>query len=645
MPLLTIQELSKSIGSRVLLHDASLGVEEGEKVGFIGPNGVGKSTLFAILAGLEPSDSGTIAIRRGASVGYLSQEPVFSSGITIHEAVSAGRPEMVAALAEYSRIAELLATAPGDGTARLLARQGECMARIESLGGWDWHHEIETLLARLGIPDGDRLVDELSGGERKRVALARVLLDAPDLLLLDEPTNHLDADTTLWLEERLLGYRGAVLLVTHDRYFLDRVVTRMVEIEGRGFNVFDGGYTEYLEEKAEREARRAVEVEKRDRLIERELAWVRRSPSARTGKQKARIDRLQATRARADADRPIRQEAEFTFGPPPRLGRTVLEMEGLSKSFAGRPLFRDLTTTLRAGERIGVIGPNGAGKTTLLRVVLGHEQPDSGEVRFGINTVPAYFDQARTDLDSSRSVYESVADEDWVEFGGKRIHLRSYLERFLFPTATHEQRVGSLSGGERNRLLLAKLLLRDANLLILDEPTNDLDLQTLRVLESALVEFGGCVLVVTHDRFFLDKVATGLLVFEENGLVRRHVGGFELYRRLREEDRKAAAAEDVATAKRATKARAESAPATMPRPRRLTHAERGELEAMETTILDAEARRDSLGELLTSPALYVDTPDRVGAVRAEFEEAGRHVEGLYARWAELESIVSGRTGG
>jgi len=644
MPVLTIQQLSKSIGSRTLFHEASLGIEEGEKVGFIGPNGVGKSTLFAILAGLESPDTGSIAIRRGATVGYLPQEPVFPPGMSIREAVSVGRPGMVEALADHHELSLRLTTATGEEAERLLARQGDCMARIEALGGWEWQHEVEAILTRLGIPDSDRIVDDLSGGERKRVALARVLLDAPDVLLLDEPTNHLDADTTLWLEDRLLESSGAVLLVTHDRYFLDRVVTRMVEIEGQGFNIFEGGYTEYLEQKAEREERRAVEAEKRDRLIEQELAWVRRSPSARTGKQKARIDRLAAVRAEAEAARPVRRETEFSFDTPPRLGRTVLDLEHLSKSFAGRPLFRDLTTLLRAGERIGIVGPNGAGKTTLLRVILGQEEPDSGTVRFGINTVPAYFDQARTDLDPSRSVYESIAGEEWVDFGGRRIHLRSYLERFLFPTATHEQRVGSLSGGERNRLLLAKLLLQEANLLILDEPTNDLDLQTLRVLESALAEFGGCVLVVTHDRFFLDKVATGLLVFEGDGVVRRHEGGYDLYRRLREEERKGAAV-STSSAKRGTPAVRTGGTSPAPGPRRLSHAERKELAAIEERILEAEARRDELGEQLTSPALYVDTPDRVAAVRTEFEEAGHLVETLYERWAELEALAAAQKAG
>ncbi len=639
MPLLTIQSLEKSYGSRPILSGASLGVEEGEKVGFIGPNGTGKSTLFAILAGLEPPDAGTIAIRRGATIGFLAQEPEFASGTTIRAAVSGGRREMIETLAEYETIAGALASGPAVGADRLLARQGELMARIDDLGGWDWQHEIDTLLSQLGIGDPDRRMEGLSGGERKRVALARVLLDAPDLLLLDEPTNHLDADTTLWLEDRLLEYRGAVLLVTHDRYFLDRVVTRMVEIDRAIFNVFDGGYTEYLEARAAREERLATEAAKRDQLIEKELEWVKRSPAARTGKQKARIKRLDSSLDRAESSRSGQPEAvDFQFAPPPRLGRTVLDLDGITHSFGDRTLIRDLSTRFRAGERIGVIGSNGAGKTTLLRIIMGELEPDSGEVKHGQNTRVAYFDQARTDLDPTLSVYESVAGQEWVEFGGRRIHARSYLERFLFPTAMHELRVGGLSGGERNRLLLAKLMLREANLLILDEPTNDLDLQTLRVLESALVDFGGSVLVVTHDRFFLDRVATGLLVFAEDGVVHRHEGGYDLYRRLRDEAREVAG-RSRGTGRSAAKATAKTQQGAA-RGRRLGYAERRELEGIESAILEAEALRDELGEVLTNPSLYVDTPDRVASARAEFEAAERKVEALYGRWAELEELAA-----
>ncbi|MEX2583356.1 MAG: ABC-F family ATP-binding cassette domain-containing protein [Gemmatimonadota bacterium] len=633
MPIITATDLHKSHGSRALFAGVSFGIDEGEKVGFIGPNGAGKSTLFRILAGHEAADAGTIALQRGATVGYLAQEPQLSAGQALRTAVASGRPEMVDALAEYERLATELAGQP-PGAHRLLARQGELMATIDALGGWDWQHEVETVLTQLGVFDWDRSVDQLSGGERKRVALARILLEEPDLLLLDEPTNHLDADTTGWLEERLLDYPGAVLLITHDRYFLDRVVGRMIEVAPHEFASFDGGYTEYLEAKSERAEREAIEASKRDKLMEQELAWVRRSPSARTGKQKARIKRLEAARSEAAASRSGHSELDLRFGPPPRLGRTVLEIAGLSKSYEDQPLIRDFSTRFRAGERIGVIGPNGAGKTTLLRLILGLEAPDAGEIRFGHNTRTAYFDQARGDLNPTDSVYDAVANEEWVEFGGRRIHLRSYLESFLFPTAIQDQRVGSLSGGERNRVLLARFLLQDANLLILDEPTNDLDLSTLRVLESALAEFGGCVLVVTHDRFFLDKVATGLLVFESNGVIHRHEGGYDLYRRLRAQSEAAAAAE--AKPGRARKPEPESSPKS----RRLSYQEKRELDGMEQAIQSAEDRRARIEVELSVPALYVDTPQKVATLATELAAAEREIEVLYARWAALEEIAS-----
>ncbi len=626
-----MQDLRKSFGARTLFDGVSFAVDEGEKVGFIGANGSGKTTLFRIAAGEEGMEGGTLALKRGASVGYLAQEPVFGAGETIRSAVSAGNAELQAALREYREVAERLA-APDSASGRLLARQDKLMARIDVLGGWDWQHRVESVLTRLGVSDWDRAVEGLSGGERKRVALARVLLQRPDLLLLDEPTNHLDADTTLWLEELLQEYPGAVMLITHDRYFLDRVVTRMIEVARAELTGYPGGYTEYLEAKTERQARLAVEQEKRARLIEQELAWVRRSPSARTGKQKARVQRLEATRSKQEEKRlPTTEAAGFRFGAPPRLGRTVLDLHGISKSYGERVLIERLSTRLRAGERIGVIGPNGAGKTTLLRILIGDETPDAGEVVHGLNTRIAYFDQRREDLDPDTTLLQAVSPQDWVMVAGSRVHVRSYLESFLFPTAVHDQKVSSLSGGERNRLLLARLLLEEANLLILDEPTNDLDLSTLQVLESALTDFPGCVLVVTHDRFFLDKVATGLLVFEGEGAVRRHEGSYDLYRRLREERETAAAVRDAAPAQPAAKTARRPAS-----PRKLSWREQKELEGMESAILEAEEARESLGAALWEPTLYADTPEKVAEAAAAFRQANERVEALYARWAELE---------
>ncbi|HEY0025908.1 MAG TPA: ABC-F family ATP-binding cassette domain-containing protein [Longimicrobium sp.] len=633
MNVLNVQSLKKSYGTRVVFDGVSFAVDEGDKVGFIGVNGSGKSTLFRIVAGLEGHEGGTLAFQRGIRAGYLSQEPEFDPGATILSAVAGGKPELLDAIGEYHAVAQALTAGEGD-VDRLLARQERAAGRIDALGGWDYEHRMEAILTKLDVAHWERPVEGLSGGERKRVALARVLLQQPELLLLDEPTNHLDADTTAWLEEHLQEYPGAVLLITHDRYFLDRVVTRMLEVSTGELTGYPGGYTEYLEAKAERMERASVEEEKRKKLIAQELAWVRRSPSARTGKQKARIGRLGGLEKEQKEKRmPNREAVEINLNEAPRLGRTVLNLHGIAKSFGERTLIRGFSGMLQAGERIGIIGPNGAGKTTLLRIILGQEPPDAGEVEVGKNTRFAYFDQRREELNPDHSIYEAAADSDWVMVGGQRTHLRSYLETFLFPPEKQRQVVRSLSGGERNRLLLARLFLLDANLLILDEPTNDLDLVTLQVLESVLADYGGCVLMVTHDRFFLDKVATGLIVFEGNGVLHRHEGNYDLYRRLKEQKEAEAATAQTTARKAATSA----APAKKDDGgRKLSYKEKKELDGMEAAITAAEARKEELSARLADPALYAGPADEVARVTAAFKEAGEAVDALYARWSELE---------
>jgi ATP-binding cassette subfamily F protein uup len=641
MNVLNVQDLKKSYGTRVVFDGVSFAVDEGEKTGFIGVNGSGKSTLFRIVAGLEGHEGGTLAFQRNIRVGYLAQEPEFDPGATILSAVAGGKPELLEAIGEYHDVAEKLAAGEGE-TDRLLARQERAAARIDALGGWDYEHRMESILTRLGVDHWERPVQGLSGGEKKRVAMARVLLQEPELLLLDEPTNHLDADTVAWLEEHLQSYPGAVMLITHDRYFLDRVVTRMLEVSSGELVPYAGGYTEYLEAKAERLERASVEEAKRQKLIAQELAWVRRQPSARTGKQKARIGRLGGLEKEQQEKRlPNRTAVEITAADAPRLGRTVLNLHHVAKGFGDRVLIRDFSTMLQAGERIGIIGPNGAGKTTLLRVILGQEAPDAGEVETGKNTRIAYFDQNREDLNPEHTIFQAAAESDWVMVGGERTHLRSYLETFLFPPEKQRQVVRSLSGGERNRLLLARLFLQDANLLILDEPTNDLDLITLQVLESVLAEWNGCVLMVTHDRFFLDKVATGLIVFEGNGVLHRHAGNYDLYRRLKEQ-KEADAAAAASEARDRKPSGASSAASTAKKDgggRKLSWKEQKELAGMEAAIMQAEARKEALEARLADPALYAQPQDEVARVTAEFREAGEAVEALYARWAELEAVA------
>jgi ATP-binding cassette subfamily F protein uup len=508
-----VRDLRKSFGARTLLDGVGLSIHQGEKVGLIGRNGSGKTTLLRVLAGLEGSEEGTIALRRGAVVAYLPQDPQLEPGRTVLE--SAAEP----AGQEF-------------GQGRGAPRPGPEAPQ----------HKVEALLTRLGIPDWERVVDHLSVGERRRIAVARALLPEPDLLLLDEPTNHLDPDTILWLEETLFDFRGAVLVVTHDRYFLDRVVDRMIEIADGSLTSYDGGYTEYLEARAERETRERVEEAKRLRFLERELAWARRSPPARTGKQKARRRRAkELASAQRERERGKTKVAQLEMAEAPRLGSRVLELEDVGFSYGGTPVIAGFSDRLLVGERIGVVGPNGVGKTTLLRLLVGQLEPTAGKIDLGENTRIGYLAQTRP-LDPDLTVERSVSEGEWVTLGGRKMHLRAYLDRFLFPPDVQTQKVRSLSGGERSRLLLARLLLQDFKLLVLDEPTNDLDLETLGILEESLDGFPGCVVVVTHDRYLLDRLATSLWVFEGNGRVRRHDGTWDIYLARREAEVAASAA-------------------------------------------------------------------------------------------------------
>jgi ABC transport system ATP-binding/permease protein len=645
---LDLRGLRKSHGARPLFTGVDLSVLEGEKVGVIGRNGTGKTTLFRILAGEEGMDAGTLAIRRDLRIGYLPQDPYFQEGLTILETVAEGRGPLVQVLRGYEAVTQALTGNP-DPTEleRLLARQSALSTQIDTLGGWDLQHRVEEVLTRLGVSGWDRKIENLSGGERRRVALARTLLSDPELLLLDEPTNHLDAETVLWLEETLFDFPGTALIITHDRYFLDRVVDRMVEVTPEALLSFEGGYSDYLEARIEREARLEVEEAKRVKRIERELAWARRSPPARTGKQKARRARAHALakeQREREGNRPRRVELEAAEAP--RLGRTILELEGVTKAYDGRTVIHQLTDRLLSGERVGIVGPNGAGKSTLLRIIAGKEIPDSGTVRLGENTRLAWFDQER-ELDPELSVARAVSATDQVRIGDREMHLRAYLDRFLFPAHVHEQKVRALSGGERNRLLLARLFLESFNLLLLDEPTNDLDLDTLQVLEELLEEFGGCLLVVSHDRYFLDKMATSLLVFEAEGRVLRHHGSWDHYLGRREALRAEAEAqrregERKARDQRAEVARTESREARGQAPR-LSYKEQKELTELTRRIATLESGLAELEIRLSDPAaLQAEAGggalERLGREHTELRDA---LDEALIRWMELEERSGG----
>jgi sulfate-transporting ATPase len=497
-----------------VLSEISLSFLPGAKIGVLGPNGAGKSTLLRIMAGLDEPSNGTAQLAPGASVGYLPQEPQLDETRDVRGNVELGVAEKRELLDRFNQLSAKFAEPTSDDEmAALLEQQGEVQDRIERLGAWDLDRDLDVAMDALRCPPSDADVSTLSGGERRRVALCRLLLSSPDLLLLDEPTNHLDAESVAWLEQFLERFTGTVLAVTHDRYFLDNVAGWILELDrGRGIP-FQGNYSSWLEQK---EARLGVEEKQasaRRRTLQRELEWVRMSPRARQAKSKARLGAYEQLLAEEQSVKLESVEIHIPAGE--RLGDKVVEARGLSKGFGDRLLVEEMTFSLPPGGIVGVIGPNGAGKTTLFRMIVGQEQPDSGTLEIGDSVRVAYVDQARADLEPGRSVWQEVSGgHDRITLGKREISSRAYVASFNFRGSDQQKRVGDLSGGERNRLHLAKLLRSGGNLLLLDEPTNDLDVDTLRALEDALLDFAGCAVVITHDRWFLDRVATHILAFE-----------------------------------------------------------------------------------------------------------------------------------
>ncbi len=509
---------------RQVLANISLSFLPGAKIGVLGPNGAGKSTLLKIMAGKDEPSSGVAELAPGATAGLLEQEPELDPKKTVRENVEDGVRETRDLLDRFNAISAAFAEPDADFDT-LLAEQAKVQDTIDRVGAWELDAKLDHAMDALRCPEGDRDVETLSGGERRRVALCRLLLSAPDLLLLDEPTNHLDAESVLWLERFLADYKGTVVAVTHDRYFLDNVAGWILELDrGKGIP-FQGNYSSWLEQK---QARLAVEEKtesSRQRTLARELEWVRQSPKARHAKAKARLgayEKLLAEEQNVKLDK-----VEIHIPPGPRLGDVVIDAQGVSKGFGDRLLYEDLTFSLPPAGIVGVVGPNGAGKTTLFRMIAGEETPDEGTLRIGDTVQLAYVDQARADLDPASTVWKEISGgHDTIELGKKEINSRQYTSWFNFKGGDQQKRVSDLSGGERNRVHLAKLLRSGGNVLLLDEPTNDLDVDTLRALEEALLEFAGCAVVITHDRWFLDRVATHILAFEGNSETIWHEGGW-----------------------------------------------------------------------------------------------------------------------
>ncbi len=516
----TTNSLAKVVPpKRHILRDISLSFFPGAKIGVLGLNGSGKSTLLRIMAGVDRDFNGEARPQAGIRIGYLAQEPELDAGKSVRDVIEEGIAEILSLVARFNEISERFAEPLGDEEmAGLLAEQGELQDAIEAADGWEIERKLEIAAQALRLPPWDASVATLSGGERRRVALCRVLLSNPDMLLLDEPTNHLDAESVAWLERFLDEYPGTVMAVTHDRYFLDNVAGWILELD-RGYGIpWKGNYSSWLDQKAQRLAVEEQREAARQRAIRSELEWVRSNPRARQAKAKARLERFEELTSR---DFQTRNETNEIYIPPgPRLGDLVIEADSVGKSFGGRKLFENLSFELPPGGIVGVIGPNGAGKTTLFRMLVGAESPDTGTIRIGDSVELAYVDQSRDLLDAARTVWEEISDgQDILRVGNYETQSRAYVGRFNFRGAEQQKKVGLLSGGERNRVHLAKLLRSGGNVLLLDEPTNDLDVETLRALEDALSSFPGCAVVISHDRWFLDRIATHMLAFEGDGEV------------------------------------------------------------------------------------------------------------------------------
>jgi ABC transport system ATP-binding/permease protein len=616
----------KAYGAQVVLGSVDLSVSDGERLGVVGANGAGKSTLARILAGIDQPDGGSISRRRGARVLYLDQVPRFDGDPTAEEVVLSGLEAWTHAVERHAAVSARVAAGDGDLSA-LVAEQSDSAEDVERLGGWEQRHRGLAMLGKLGVTEPGQKLSRLSGGERRRVALARILIARPDLALLDEPTNHLDADTVDWLEQYLIEeHTGAVLLVTHDRYLLDRVATRTLEVAAGELFSYDGGYELYLEQKAARLAHAARTEQNRQNFLRRELEWLRRQPKARGTKQKARIERAETAIGLSAPKTELVPSFELSRA---RSGKTIVELHGLAVEIGGRRLITGLDLFVTEGDRIGVVGPNGSGKTTLLKVLLGQHPPAAGKVVVGANTRIAYFDQERAALADDATVYDNViGDQPRIELAGRVVEPHSYLERFGFDRTRERQPVGSLSGGERARVALARMLRQTANLVVLDEPTNDLDVGTLSALESLLVEAGVTALVVTHDRWFLDRVATSILAFEREARVVTYPGNYSDYKVRR-----------PAAERESVRAPRPSQPAARPAaPRKkLGFAEHRELSELPARIDEQETRIRELMSKLSNPATYAAGGHAVPEINDALAASKAELDRLMQRWEELET--------
>ncbi|MDE2153123.1 MAG: ATP-binding cassette domain-containing protein [Betaproteobacteria bacterium] len=637
MSIVSCQELSLAYGVHALLDRASMSLEAGERVGLIGRNGSGKSSLLRIIAGTESPDSGELRRQQGLRLVYVAQEPQLQGYVTVFDAVAEGVAEARALRQRFE------AHAPGEDLDAL-------QTRIELLGGWNWEQRVQEVLQRLGL-DPQAEVAALSGGQQKRVALAQALAASPDVLLLDEPTNHLDLDAIQWLEQLLAGFRGSVLVISHDRAFIDAVVTRIIELDRGVLRSYPGNYAAFEQRKARELADEALAQGRADKLLAQEEEWIRRGVEARRTRSVGRVQRLQHLRQQRAQRREALGSVRLELDRGEASGRVVAELQGVSKAFGEQQVVRDLSAIVLRGDKVGILGPNGAGKTTLLKLLLGELAPDRGSVRQGSRLQVAYFDQMRTALDPEATLADTISPgSEWIEIGGTRKHVSAYLGDFLFPPSRARSPVKSLSGGERNRLLLARLFARPANVVVLDEPTNDLDMDTIELLEQLLQDFPGTVFLVSHDRRFLDNVVTSTLAWESPGRWREYEGGVEDWlaqrQRVAQATAQATASGGMAGAHASAQtgpnaaqppAAASAAPAPATR-RKLSYKEQRELEQLPARIEQLEQEQRDLTQRLADPALYREQAQQVGAMRARFDAIEQELGAALQRWQDLEDL-------
>jgi ATP-binding cassette subfamily F protein uup len=645
MSLYTITGAQLAFGHVALLDHADFSLESGERVGLIGRNGAGKSSLLKIVAELAKPDDGLVTRQQNLTTVYVPQEPEFDTDDTVFDAVAAGLTHARALLDEYDAVANQLADEPeGAQHDALMARMNTLQSSLDAADAWNWSTRVATTLQQIGL-NGEARVGSLSGGMQKRVALARALVVQPDVLLLDEPTNHLDFDGIRWLEDLLVSQRAALLFITHDRAFLDRVATRIVELDRGRLLSYPGNFSAYQTRKAQQLEIERVENEKADKLLAQEEVWIRKGVEARRTRSVGRIARLVEMRNQRAERRNVQGNVKLDVGQGEKSGKIVAELTDVTKRYGSRTVIDSFTATVMRGDKIGFVGPNGAGKTTLLKIILGELQPDEGTVRVGTNLQVAYFDQMRAQLDLDKSLADTISPgSEWVEVNGQKKHVMSYLGDFLFAPERARSPVKSLSGGERNRLLLARLFARPANVLVLDEPTNDLDIPTLELLEELLTDYDGTVLLVSHDRAFLDNVATSVIASEGGGKWREYVGGFTDWQIQSQRSQQMAQEAQKEASKEAAKDSAKDSAASKDSPAgrnaqrapKLSFKEQRELEALPEKIAALEAEQKAIGAQLEDGAIFAKDAQEGKRLSERYAAIDEELLLALERWDELE---------